>query len=214
MIIIYPTETCYGVGCKTSDIESIDKIIKTKGREPEKGFLVIVPNMRKWKDIALPNKVALTLAGDFWPGPLTLICPARNGNPGKSGALSGRGEVVPGRGGVIPGRGSWVPEKICQKDENGNLMIACRESSSEIAHALAQEYGPIISTSANFSGDENPYSLGEIPQKLRDIADIIIDMGELNGTKPSTIYDCINMKVVRRGPITEKDIKDSIRKTK
>lgn len=184
MIFIYPTETCYGIGCEISDLESIKRIFKSKGRTSEKGLIVIVPDMDSWREITIPNKVAISLAENFWPGPLSLVCVAKKA----------------------------VPKEICQKSGK-DATIACRESSNEIASALSKEYGPIISTSANISGERNSYSLEEVPQSLKNIADMVIDGGELIENKPSTVYDCVNMKVIRRGEVSEDQIDEVVKRT-
>jgi L-threonylcarbamoyladenylate synthase len=183
MIVIYPTETCYGIGCEISDVKSIKRIFESKGRAPEKGLIVVVPDIGSWKEITVPNNVALALAEHFWPGPLTLICIARKN----------------------------VPKEICQ-NIGTDFTIACRQSSNEIASALSKEYGPIISTSANMSEGKNPYSIDEVPQGLKNIAEMTIDGGKLPKKKPSTIYDCVNMKMIRQGEISEGRINEVIKK--
>lgn len=177
MIIIYPTETCYAIGCEVSDEKSIRKIFEIKKRELGKGLPTIVPNMDEWGRIALPDKTALKLAEHFWPGPLTLVCRRKN-----------------------------VSDMICKKTVEGFMTIACRQSSHEIASAVANQYGPLVSTSANISGGKEPFSLDEIPQSLKNSTDLVIDGGVLEKRRPSTIYDCVDMRVIRHGPITEEEI--------
>ncbi|VVB76518.1 Threonylcarbamoyl-AMP synthase [Candidatus Tiddalikarchaeum anstoanum] len=73
MIIIYPTETCYGMGCSAFDEDSIRKIYDLKGRDPNKPLIVLVDSIKMWEDLAVINKEALRLARKYWPGPLTIV---------------------------------------------------------------------------------------------------------------------------------------------
>jgi L-threonylcarbamoyladenylate synthase len=73
MIIIYPTETCYGLGCSAFDESSIKKIYDIKARDTNKPLIVLVDSIDEWKKIASPSKTALDLAKKYWPGPLTIV---------------------------------------------------------------------------------------------------------------------------------------------
>lgn len=73
MIIVYPTETCYGIGCSAYDKESIKKIYKLKKRRSSKPLIVLVDSIKMWKKIAKVNKKALELAKKYWPCPLTIV---------------------------------------------------------------------------------------------------------------------------------------------
>lgn len=73
MIIIYPTETCYGLGCSAFDKSSIKKVYDIKARDTNKPLIVLVDSIESWKKIASPSKTALELAKKYWPGPLTIV---------------------------------------------------------------------------------------------------------------------------------------------
>jgi L-threonylcarbamoyladenylate synthase len=78
MIIIYPTETCYGIGCSALDIEGVKKIFELKKRPNEKPFIVLVDSIDMLKKIARVNKTALELAEKYWPGPLSIVLPKKD----------------------------------------------------------------------------------------------------------------------------------------
>jgi L-threonylcarbamoyladenylate synthase len=177
MIVIYPTETCYGLGCSISDVDSIHRVRKLKRRDGGKCLPVVVHDIMQWKEVAVPNEAALTLAKAFWPGPLTLVTEKREG----------------------------VPDELCPDS------IASRFSPHEVVLALTAELGPLVATSANFSGGPNPRSLDEVPTPIREAADWIIDGGELSG-KPSTVYNCLTQQVVREGPVSSGEISEKIKK--
>lgn len=72
-IIVYPTETCYGIGCDATNAKSCKKIFEIKRRPKEKMLPIIVANLKMAKKYVYFNKDALKLAKQFWPGPLTLL---------------------------------------------------------------------------------------------------------------------------------------------
>ncbi len=80
-IIIYPTETLYGIGAKYNSKRNLKKIFEIKKRPEEKSFPLIV-NLKHLEMVAefIPS-VAQKLIEKFWPGPLTLLLPARKNLP-------------------------------------------------------------------------------------------------------------------------------------
>lgn len=101
-VIGYPTETVYGLGASAFKSEAVARIFELKGREASQAILLIASDLEQVAGIVseIPD-VAVTLADEFWPGPLTLIF-----NAGKN-VLSG----LTGTGGTI---GVRIPgNKIC-----------------------------------------------------------------------------------------------------
>ncbi|MBI5103165.1 MAG: threonylcarbamoyl-AMP synthase [Nitrospirae bacterium] len=98
-IACFPTETFYGLGARYDDPEALAKIYEIKGRPHHKGMPLIIGDMDSLSVIAgRVEDSLLKLAGVFWPGPLTLLLPAREGLPDFITAGSGRVAVrVPGR---------------------------------------------------------------------------------------------------------------------
>ena len=77
MLFIYPTETCYGLGCGFFNENDVRRIYELKRRSEDKPLIVLVNSIKMWKSIAKVDKAALKLAKKFWPGPLTIIQPKR-----------------------------------------------------------------------------------------------------------------------------------------
>lgn len=86
--IVYPTETFYGVGVDATNPRALDRLIGLKGRDPDKPVALIAADLemvaRVVKEIP---PAARRLAAEFWPGPLTMVLPAR---PGLSPLLTNR----------------------------------------------------------------------------------------------------------------------------
>lgn len=72
-VIIFPTDTVYGVGTGIDNLAGLKKIYKIKGRDYTKPIAVLCANVEQIKDFAILTKDAKKLADAFWPGALTLI---------------------------------------------------------------------------------------------------------------------------------------------
>jgi L-threonylcarbamoyladenylate synthase len=77
-LVVFPTETVYGLGANALDANAVAKIFAAKGRPAKNPIIVHVANLDDAKKLvsAWPD-IAQTLAGRFWPGPLTLVLPKR-----------------------------------------------------------------------------------------------------------------------------------------
>jgi L-threonylcarbamoyladenylate synthase len=179
-VIVYPTETFYGLGGNPMDEAVVHRIFQLKGREAGKPIPLIASNGEAVFSSAVAQwpLVAERLAQAFWPGPLTLILPA---HPKLPAILSARTNT-----------------------------IAVRVSSNPVAAALASALGGLITaTSANRAGEppsSDPSSI--VPAFLLE-TDGLLDAGTLPGELPSTIVDltAISPRLVRAGRISWGQIK-------
>lgn len=76
-LIIFPTDTVYGIGCSIYDTENQEKIFKIKRRPKNRPLAVLCASMEQIKKIAYVSDDASKLIAEFLPGPLTLILPAK-----------------------------------------------------------------------------------------------------------------------------------------
>ncbi|MFA6307241.1 MAG: L-threonylcarbamoyladenylate synthase [Patescibacteria group bacterium] len=74
-IIIYPTETSYGMGCDFYDKKACNKIYKIKKRNKKNPLSVLIPDMITANSLVRFSEKAKRLASHYWPGPLTLVLP-------------------------------------------------------------------------------------------------------------------------------------------
>lgn len=72
-IVIFPTETAYGIATDALDEESVDKVYRAKHRPREKGLTVIVDSLETAKQYAELSESEKKIVEEFMPGPLTLI---------------------------------------------------------------------------------------------------------------------------------------------
>jgi L-threonylcarbamoyladenylate synthase len=80
LLVAYPTDTVYGLGCNPFDADAVDRLVRAKERV--KGSLPILVNSSEGaKRLGEMNEIAETLASKFWPGPLTLVVRSRTSLP-------------------------------------------------------------------------------------------------------------------------------------
>ncbi len=80
-LVAFPTETVYGLGADALNENAVKKIFQVKGRPPDNPLIVHVSSIDEIYRIARPNKVALRLIEEFFPGPLTLVMKKKSGVP-------------------------------------------------------------------------------------------------------------------------------------
>jgi L-threonylcarbamoyladenylate synthase len=90
-VIAYPTETFYGLGALASDGEAVARLVRAKGRPDGKPLPLLGAVTAQLEAVATFSPLARRLAAAFWPGPLTLVLPAR---PGLHPAITGGGGTV------------------------------------------------------------------------------------------------------------------------
>jgi len=94
-LIVYPTDTVYGLGCNPYDREAVERLLKVKDREG-KPLPVLVSGYHEAFRIARFNLQALKLAGALWPGPLTMVLPRKPAAPPHVGGGPSIGVRIPG----------------------------------------------------------------------------------------------------------------------
>jgi L-threonylcarbamoyladenylate synthase len=172
-VILYPTDTVYGLGCSAHDAAAIQRVFEIKRRPDDKPTLLLVRD-RAMLDTLVAEfpPVARKLAEKFWPGPLTIIFRSK---PDVHPLLTG------GAGRV----GVRIPDnEFCKR-------------------LLEETGVPIVSTSANISGSEGPQNIGTLRSEFGGLVDLVIDAGPPASFLPSTVVDVSDgsLKVVREGVI-------------
>jgi L-threonylcarbamoyladenylate synthase len=76
-LVIFPTDTVYGLGCNPFNIEAVEKVFKVKGERKNKPLPILASSLRAVERIAHMNKNARKIAKQYWPGPLTLVVPKK-----------------------------------------------------------------------------------------------------------------------------------------
>lgn len=90
-VVAYPTETFYGLGALATDAAAVARLLVAKGRPDGKPLPLLAADLAQVEAVAALPPLARRLAAAFWPGPLTLVVPAR---PGLHPAVTGGGATV------------------------------------------------------------------------------------------------------------------------
>ena len=75
-VVVYPTETVYGIGCDPTQEKAAKRVCDIKGRD-KKPLPLVASDIESVKKVVSMNQTAEILAKKFWPGPLMLILPAK-----------------------------------------------------------------------------------------------------------------------------------------
>jgi len=172
-IVVYPTDTVYGLGADVFNTAAVERVFEAKGRPKGMPLPVLVPSIDSLCIIAqnIPS-IAWILADKFWPGPLTLILPSRPEIPS-----------------VITARGWTVAARI--PDHPVPLALT---------RALG---APITGTSANRTGHPVPATISEAREQLENRVDFLISSGPKPSGQASTILDITQSppRILRSGII-------------
>lgn len=178
-IIGYPTETVYGIGCNALDAAAVDRIYDLKGRDRSKAMIVIAGDILQVRE----------LVKDIPPAAEKLI---DNFWPGPLTIIF---DAV---------------EKVAAVFRSGHNTIAVRIPDSRICLSLIRQTGfPLISTSANPSGEPPATTAEEVAAAFGNQLDLIIDGGPTPSRTPSTVVDVTRtpVRIVRQGAVSALEIR-------
>jgi tRNA threonylcarbamoyl adenosine modification protein (Sua5/YciO/YrdC/YwlC family) len=172
-VIIYPTDTVYGMGCDIFKSKAIERIAQIKGIKAEKAnFSFICSDLSQLSDYTRPiaNDVFKLMKKNL-PGPFTFILNASNS----------------------------VPKLIQSKKKTVGIRIPGNNIPLEIVNELGH---PIMSTSIHDDDEILEYTTDPelIYEKYKDLVDIVID-GGFGDNEASTIIDCTGIEpmIIREG---------------
>jgi len=184
-ILIYPTETCYGVGVDARQSSALEKLLALKGRSAAQTLSILVGSSGAagfWGDFSDPR--ARRLAECYWPGPLTLVVPAI----------------------------SRLPDAVISGDGSIGIRVSSHPIASRLAQGFG---GPLTTTSANRSGEPSAVSLAELERYFGADSDVhLLAGGDLPPSKGSTIVkiESGDLKLLREGEIPFREISAYIEK--
>ena len=174
-LIVYPTETFYGLGADPFSSGAIERLFAAKGRDAEKTVALIAADAESALALAREvSPVARRLADMFWPGALTLVLPARADLPA----------AIVGSGGGVGVRVSPHP--------------VARALAAGLGH-------PVTATSANIAGEPSARTLAEARAALGDKVKVFLEGGTLTAAAPSTVVaiEDDSWRLIRAGAISE-----------
>ncbi|MDD5606383.1 MAG: L-threonylcarbamoyladenylate synthase [Candidatus Pacebacteria bacterium] len=157
-VIVFPTDTVYGLLADYSFEEAVNKVYKIKKRD-KKPLPIFVKDIKMAEQLALINKKQKAFLEKIWPGKITVIL----------------------------------------NRKNSSETIALRMPDYPLLNQLLKKYNkPLTGTSANISGKGSLTKIKEVRKQIKQ-ADLIVDVGDLPDSFPSTIISLINYKIIRKG---------------
>lgn len=173
-VVIFPTETAYGIGCRVDDEGAVRRLIRIRKREKEKPFLALVSSMVMAKKYLqeLPSEVG-DLMKEFWPGPLTIVYFCRKG---------------------------LVPAEVRAEGETLGVRMPGHQATSDLVKGVGV---PILAPSANFAAEPPPFKLDEINSELVKKVDYVLKLPCGGFKKSSTVIDCTKKpwQILRKGAV-------------
>lgn len=186
-IVVFPTDTVYGVGCRIDNEKAVKKLFEIRSRPPEKAVPVLVSGISQAHEYFLdfPQEIE-KLMEKYWPGALTIVYKCKK-------------------------------EKVPSLVRGGGETIGLRMPNHEITLALIKNVSvPILGPSANFHNNSTPKNFSELDPEFVKLVDFVISeetnlfiKGEIKLGVSSTVLDCTQkpFKIIRLGGVIldEKD---------
>lgn len=174
-IIIFPTDTAFGMGCAIDDEEAIKRLFQIRKRPIKQATPVLVDTVKMAQNYLkpIPKEVVDKLIEPYWPGSLTIVLPC-------------------------------LTDKVPSLVRGGGETLGVRIPNHPVPRAIMQGLGkPILGPSANFSGEKTPYKFEDLDPELVKLVDFVVE-GECNVKSASTVIDCLvtPWKILRKGAVT------------
>lgn len=157
-IILYPTDTVWGIGCDATNETAVKKIAALKGRAESKSLIILLENANRLDSyVSEVPEIAYDLI-EYAENPLTIIF---------SGAKN-------------------LAESVINSDGSVGIRIVRHPFCEQLIQRFRK---PIVSTSANLSGESTPKTFAQINDKILNKVDYVVDVEqyETEEKKPSTI---------------------------
>jgi L-threonylcarbamoyladenylate synthase len=157
-IILYPTDTVWGIGCDATNADAVSKIYKLKQREETKSMLVLVENQdRILRHVKEVPEMAWQLI-ELSEKPITIIYPGACG----------------------------LAANLISEDKTIGIRVASDEFCQKLIGRLNR---PLVSTSANISGNTAPSVFAEIQEEIKQGVDYVVQwrQDDLTRAQPSSI---------------------------
>lgn len=169
-IILYPTDTIWGIGCDATNVDAVKKVFELKNREVGKSPIILVDTEKRLQDLVDVPAMAWEIM-DLSEKPVTIVYD----NP----------------------RG--LPKELLAEDGSVGIRLVKDIFCKKLITKLNK---PIVSTSANFSGEKSPMSFSEISPKLINLVDAIAEekqteISQWKGSSVIRVWGDGRIKIIR-----------------
>ncbi len=175
-VLVFPTETTYGIGCDARNAEAVARVFAIKGRPTGKGLPVLIPSLAFAESFVEVDDSARALTSRFWPGGVNMALPVKSDS---------------------------VLSEACAQDGFQSVRVS---SHPFAARLVREFNGPVVATSANVSGMDPLYSVESVEANFvdqPDAPDLVVDAGILPPQPPSTIAKIVGgrVQILRQGSV-------------
>ncbi len=162
-IILYPTDTIWGIGCDATNEEAVKRVYEIKRREDSKSMLVLMENLNLLERyVTEVPEIAYDLI-ELTEKPMTIIYPnAKN-----------------------------LAKNLLAEDGSVGIRITEENFTRQLIQRFRK---PIVSTSANISGEKSPAFFDEISDEIKDAVDYIVEYRQ-DETSPATPSSIIQLGI-------------------
>ncbi|HEV2083200.1 MAG TPA: L-threonylcarbamoyladenylate synthase [Brevundimonas sp.] len=178
-LIILPTETVYGLGADAANAQAVAKVFEAKGRPRFNPLIAHVADAAQADRIAVLDAAARRLAARFWPGPLTIVAPAREG------------------------------VGVCDLARAGLDSVAVRVPGHATARAVIAAFGgAVVAPSANRSGRPSPTTFADAVEETGHAVAEALDGGPCAVGLESTVVSVLDGRIalLRPGAVTRVEL--------
>lgn len=174
-IVIYPTDTVFGIGCRIDNEEAVKRLFAIKKRSEKQAVPVLVDSIVMAQEYLLPilTEVKERLMDIYWPGGLTIVLPCNT-------------------------------QKVFSLVRGGSETLGVRVPNHPLTQKLIHGIDvPITGTSANFHGEKTPVAIEDLDPEFIKLVDFVLP-GECYNGRSSTVVNCsVNpWKILREGDIS------------
>jgi L-threonylcarbamoyladenylate synthase len=183
-VVVFPTDTIYGIGCDPYNDAAVERIFRIKGRDEKKPLPVLAYSTQDAEKLIALGRTGMALAKKYWPGALTIVAPITDNN------------------------------RISPMVTAGSMNLAARVPANRCVLLLLKHCKYLVGTSANLSGQKSLKSVKEVLGSGLAGFDALLDGGAVEKGVESTIVDVAGAtpKVLREGAIKAEEIYRSLEK--
>ena len=182
MLVLFPTDTIYGLGVDATDPEAVTHLRELKGREDKKPISIMVSDMEMMEVYAVVTPLAKRLAEKFLPGKLTLVLEARN-----------------------------LPDELTSGTKTIGIRMPKHLLCMQLVNQLGKPVTATSANVSGKETEKTPEKiLAQFGEKA-DWITKVFDLGELPESAPSTVVDARGKVpiVIREGAIPREDIEEA-----
>ena len=185
-VIIYPTDTIYGIGANAFNEEAIEKVMNIKNRDSEKPLSVFVKDIKSARRIACIDSKVEKMLENIWPGPITAILRKK--------------DIVPY---LLTGNGETIAVRIPQNKFILHLL-------EKVEFPIIATSANISGENNLFDAEEIMKTFGNKKNQI----DLFVNIGNIKKTQASTIVDLTTTipRIVRMGIVGKEEMDNFFKK--